>query len=121
MRSVNDIYAKVFADSWDKEALADYGTDTCYTYGEFAQNIAKLHLIFDTYKIERGDKIAVLGKNSSHWITTFFAAITYGAVIVPILDEFNPKDVIHIFNHSETRPFFCDNWFLSKEIGRAHV
>ena len=114
MQTFNTIFQEIIKKNWQKEALADYGTDLCYTYGQFSKEISKLHTIFDICGVERGDKIAVLGKNSSHWIVTYFATITKGAVIVPILDEFNPKDVLHILNHSEPKLFFCDKWFLPK-------
>ncbi len=114
MKHFAEIYKDAFIKNWDKDAIADYGTKGSYTYGEFAAQIAKLHTIFDITSIQKGDKIAVLGKNTTSWIITYFAAITKGTVIVPILDEFNPKDVVHILNHSEAKLFFCDKWFNDK-------
>lgn len=114
MQRFAHIYKQTIIDCWNKEAVADYGTKVCYTYGQFAEKIAELHILFEIYDIQKGDKVAVLGKNSSNWIISFIATVNYGAIIVPILDEFNPKDVINIINHSESKLFFCDKWFYDK-------
>lgn len=114
MQKFAEVHKKTTISYWDKDAVADYGTTTCYTYGQFAKLIAEIHILFDIHSIQKGDKIAILGKNSSHWIATFIASVNYGAIAVPILDEFNKKDVVHILNHSEAKLFFCDNWFSSK-------
>lgn len=114
MQRFTHIYKQTIIDCWDKEAVANYGTKVSYTYGQFAEKIAELHVIFDIYNIQKGDKISVLGKNSSNWIISFIASVNYGAIIVPILDEFNSRDVINILNHSDTKLFFCDKWFFDK-------
>jgi len=96
------LYEHSFRDNWDLPCYTDYGEDQSYTYGEVAQEIAKLHLIFKYCNLRRGDKIAIIGKNNAHWCITFMAAITYGCIVVPILQDFNPNDVHHIVNHSES-------------------
>ena len=68
-----------------------------------------LHELYRRCGVKRGEKIALIGKNTSEWITTFIGTITYGAVIVPILQEFNPNDVQHIVNHSGSVLMFCSN------------
>ena len=67
-----------------------------------AQEIAKLHLLFKHCSLRRGDKIAIIGKNNARWCIAYMATITYGAIVVPILQDFNPNDVHHIVNHSES-------------------
>ncbi len=101
------IYERSFADNWELPALSDYNEGTTLTYGEFARNIARLHLFFSTLGIKPGDRIALMGKNTPTWVTVFIGTITYGAVIVPILQEFNPNDAQHIINHSEATILFC--------------
>ncbi len=96
------LYERSFRDNWDLPCYTDYGEDQSYTYGEVAQEIAKLHLIFKYCNLRRGDKIAIIGKNNAHWCITFMATITYGGIVVPILQDFNPNDVHHIVNHSES-------------------
>ena len=76
-----------------------------------AREIAKLHLLFQKAGIAQGDKIALIGRNNPRWCITYLATITYGAVIVPILQDFNPNDVIHIINHSESRLLFLGDNF----------
>ena len=100
------IYEKSFQDNWELPALSDYNTKFILTYGAFATEIAKIHLLYKNFGIERGDHIALIGKNTPSWVTVFMATITYGAVIVPILQEFNPNDVQHIINHSEAKLLF---------------
>jgi long-chain acyl-CoA synthetase len=95
------MYEGSFKEYFNLPALTEYGTSTSYTYGEAAQEIAKLHLLFEAANVQRGDKIAVIGKSSCGWCIAYLATVTYGAVIVPILQDFNPNDVHHIINHSE--------------------
>lgn len=88
--------------NWDLDALTDYKGATLQ-YKDVARKIEKLHIIFEQSGIKPGDKIAVCGRNSSHWGVTFLATLTYGAVIVPILHEFKADNVHNIVNHSEAR------------------
>ena len=90
---------------WDMDSLTDYKGVT-YQYKDVARKIEKLHIIFEESGIKPGDKIAVCGRNMSHWGVTFLATVTYGAVIVPILHEFKPDQVHNIVNHSEARLLF---------------
>ncbi len=107
--SLNKIYATSFQDNWSLPALSEYGSDKTFTYAELANRIAKMHLTFELAGIKRGDKIALIGRNSPGWIITFMATITYGATIVPILQDFNPTDAQHILNHSESVLLFVEN------------
>ena len=100
------IYENTFRENWSLEAVTDYGTTNTLTYAQLAENIAKLHLLFKRADIQVGDKIAVMGKNNANWVTTFLATVTYGAVIVPILQDFKANDAIHIINHSESKLLF---------------
>ena len=90
---------------WDLPALTDYKGATLQ-YKDVARKIEKIHIIFEESGIKPGDKIAVCGRNSSHWGVTFMATLTYGAVIVPILHEFKADNVHNIVNHSEARMLF---------------
>ena len=101
------IYEKSFVDNWDLPALSDYNAKTTLTYGEFARAVARLHLLYKLCGIKPGDKVALIGKNTPTWVTVFIGTITYGAVIVPILSEFNPTDAQHIINHSEAQIMFA--------------
>jgi len=100
------IYERSFIDNWELPALTDYNTSETLTYGEFSRNIAKLHLFYRLCGVKQGDRIALIGKNTPNWVTVFMATITYGAVIVPVLQEFNPTDAQHIINHSEATLLF---------------
>ena len=100
------IYERSFRENWLLEAVTDYGTSNTLTYAQLAENVAKLHLLFKQAGVNVGDKVAVMGKNNANWVTTFLAAVTYGAVIVPILQDFKANDAIHIVNHSESTLLF---------------
>ncbi|MBO4814671.1 MAG: AMP-binding protein [Muribaculaceae bacterium] len=100
------IYEQSFRDNWELEALSDYNSKFTLTYGAFATEIERIHLLYKYAGIKQGDHVALIGKNTPAWVTVFMATITYGAVIVPILQEFNPNDVQHIVNHSEAKLLF---------------
>ena len=94
------LFENSFKENWDKPALYDYLTGIEKSYGEMATKIARLHALYEKLKIRPGDKIALSGKNSSSWAIVFMATVTYGAVIVPVLEEFNHNDITHVLNHS---------------------
>ena len=100
------VYQESFRNNWDLPALTEYGSDEVLSYGEMARHIARFHLFFSQMGIKRGDKVALIGKNSATWVMCFMATITYGATIVPILSDFNPHDAQHIVNHSEASLLF---------------
>jgi long-chain acyl-CoA synthetase len=113
-----DLYAQSFRNNWSLPAFSDYqGTTT--TYGEAAQVIRQIHCYFRESGINKGDKIAILGRNSSNWAISFLAIAGYGAVSVPVLPDFNPEDIHHILNHSESRFLFAaDNLFEKLDPAR---
>ncbi len=107
-----DLYEKSFRENCDLLALKDYFKGEQFTYFEFAREIAKLHLMFESAGIEKGDKISLVGRNNPRWCISYIATITYGAVIVPILQDFNASDIVRIVNHSESRMLFLgDNYW----------
>lgn len=91
--------------NWDLDALTDYKGATLQ-YKDVARKIEKLHILLAESGIQPGDKVAICGRNSSHWGVAFLAILTYGAVAVPILHEFKADNVHHIVNHSEARLLF---------------
>ena len=107
------IYEASFRNNSDLPALTDYFGGDTLTYLETAREIAKLHLLFNEAGIREGDKIALIGRNNIRWCVTYIATITYGAVIVPILQDFNPADMMNIINHSESRMLFIGDNFMA--------
>ena len=103
------IYERSFIENWDLPALTDYVTGKTYTYGNLATDIAKTHVFFESIGLEPGDKVAICGKDSVEWVKIYMAVVTYGAVVVPILSDFNPVDITHIVNHSEAQLLFVSN------------
>ncbi len=92
-------------NNWDLDALTDYNGATLQ-YKDVARKIEKIHIILEESGVKKGDKIGICGRNSSHWGVTFLAALTYGAVAVPILHEFKADNVHNIVNHSECKLLF---------------
>ena len=103
------IYERSFQENWDLPALTDYGKDVTYTFGGLANEIAKIHLLFDACRVRRGDKVALVGKDCARWCVAYMATVTYGAIIVPILQDFSPNDIHHIINHSEASFLFVSD------------
>ncbi|MDH6358523.1 AMP-binding protein [Parabacteroides sp. PF5-9] len=108
-------FLAIIADSikeyWGLPAFSDYKGET-YTYKDVAHRIEKLHIIFEHAGIQKGDKIALVGRNSSNWAISFFGILAYGAVVVPILHDFKPDNIHHIVNHSGAKAVLAggNNW-----------
>lgn len=103
------LYEKSFTENWDLPALSEFSKPGRITYAALATDIAMSHMLFESIGIKPGDKIAVCGKDSADWVKVYMAVVTYGAVIVPILADFNPLDITHIVNHSEAEMLFISN------------
>lgn len=110
-QNFNELYEKSFKENWELPALSDY-KGISYTYGEVAKQVARLHLMYETMGIKRGDKIAVFGKNSANWCISFMSVFTYGAVVVPILSDFKPDDAHTIINHSDSVMLIADKQIM---------
>ena len=100
------MYEQSFRENREMSAVTNYFTGETYSYYGFAKEIAKLHILFDEAGIKMGDKIALVGQNTPRWCAVYIATITYGAVIVPIMQTFTSTDIQHIVNHSESRLLF---------------
>ena len=105
------IYEKSFREHREMSAVTDYFTGETYSYYGFAKEIAKLHILFEEAGIKPKDKIALVGRNTPRWCAVYIATMTYGAVIVPILQDFTSNDIQHIVNHSESRLLFLTDSF----------
>ncbi len=90
---------------WDEPALSDYITGYTLTYGQMAEKVAELHILFEEAGIKKGDKVALCGRNSANWAVSFMAVTTYEAVAVSILAEFSPESVHSLVNHSDAKLF----------------
>ena len=94
--------------NWDIEALSNF-REKGYTYRDIASRILKIHIFFNDLGIKEGDMIALVGRNSANWCVVYLAAVTYGAVIVPVLPDFKPEDLMNIINHSDSKILFVDD------------
>ena len=105
IKSFNACIEKSIKDNWDKDALTDYLGATLQ-YHDVARKIEKLHILFENSGLKKGDKVALCGRNSSSWAVAFFATLSYGAVAVPVQNEFKPEQIYNIVNHSESKLLF---------------
>lgn len=105
------LYENSFKENWALPALTDYGDGNTFSYEELAKQIARIHLLFEKSGVRPGDKVALIGKDCIRWCAVYMATVTYGAVIVPILQDFNPNDMQHIINHSESVLLFVGDRF----------
>ena len=103
--SFNSYIEQSIIKNWNLDALTDYKGSTLQ-YHDVARKIEKLHILFENSDVKKGDKIAVCGRNSSQWAVAFLAIITYGAIVVPIQNEFKPEQIHNIVNHSESKLLF---------------
>ncbi|MBO4710454.1 AMP-binding protein [bacterium] len=108
---------KVFEDAfklnWEKPCFSDYGSDPL-TFGEVAFKIKKFHTIFSANGVKKGDKIAICGKNSTNWAIVYLSTLTYGAVTVPLLNDFTAEEIHHLVNHSESKFLFAAENIVEK-------
>ncbi|MBR1787515.1 MAG: AMP-binding protein [Paludibacteraceae bacterium] len=124
-----DNFVRMFEDSfrhnWNEPCFTDYETNKTLTYGQVAEQVEKLHIVFQKCGLKKDDNIALIGRNSTNWAIAYIATITYGAVIVPILHDFHAKDVHHILRHSDSKFLFSSEviWdhLDENEIGEVRV
>ena len=115
------LFEKSFKENWELPALTEYNTKQTYTYQQVAEEVAKMHILFENLNIKKNDKIALVGRNTPTWAIAFVSVVTYGAVIVPILQDFHPNDIHHIVNHSDSVLFFLsDNVWDTIEEEKIH-
>ena len=107
--SFNAYIQRAIVDNWDQDALTDYQGITLQ-FHDVARKIEKLHILFENSDVKQGDKIAICGRNSAHWAVAYLATLTYGAVAVPILHEFNGEQIQNIVNHSESKLLFIGDY-----------
>jgi long-chain acyl-CoA synthetase len=112
--SLVTLFEEAIRKNWDNQALSDYG-GAGFTYKEAGEKILQVHQIFREAEIQKGDKIALLGKNSAQWCILYLATVNYGAVIVPILPDFKPADIHHIVTHSDSVILLVED-FLFKDL-----
>ncbi len=120
--SVNKIFEESIKKNWDRPAISNYQGVTLH-YRDLARRIAKLHIVFEECGLQKGDKVAICSRNQANWVVSFLAAMTYGAVPVPLMHEFKPSNICHLVNHSEARILFVDEviWEGLSEIDMSDL
>jgi len=114
----NEYIRKAIIENWNQDALTDYQGQTLQ-FHDVARKIEKLHILFENSGLTKGDKVAICGRNSAHWAVAFLATLTYGAVAVPILHEFNAEQIHNIVNHSEAKLLFVGDYVVKTVVPDA--
>ena len=120
--SVNKIFEESFRKNWDRPAISNYQGVTL-KFGDVARRMEKLHIMFEECGLSKGDKVAICSRNQANWAVSFLAAMTYGAVPVPLLHEFKSANIHHLVNHSEAKILFVDDviWEGLSEMPDLHA
>lgn len=109
--SFNSYIEKSIKQNWNLDALTDYQGITLQ-YHDVARKIEKLHILFENSNVKEGDKIAICGRNSANWAVVFLATLTYGAVAVPVQNEFSAEQIYNVVNHSEAKLLFVGDYVV---------
>lgn len=109
-------YNEIFPAHWTEDALTDFDGYVNYTFGGLAKEMARLGLLYEKLGIQKGDKIAIAGRNSAHWGAAYLSIAAYGGVIVSILQDFKVTDIIGLLNHSESKMLFVGQ-YVWKTLG----
>lgn len=113
--SFNEYIQKAVVENWDHDALTDYQGVTLQ-FHDVARKIEKIHILFEHAGVQKSDKIAICGRNSAHWAVAYLATLTYGAVAVPILHEFNAEQIHNIVNHSDSKLLFVGDYIVKSIV-----
>ncbi len=98
---------KTMNQDWNGPALCDFNGEH-YSFADVARKIERIHIVFESVGIKKGDKITLCGKNSAAWAISFLAINTYEAVVVPLLADFLPENVNYLVDHSDSVMLFTD-------------
>ena len=110
---------EIMSHQWDDLALSDYGEETSYTFGQLAEKMLKMHTLFKQLGIEKGDKIALCGRNCANWAVAYLAIVSYGAVVVSILQDFKAEDIQKLIRHSDSKMLFVGHYIWKELQGES--
>lgn len=97
---------EVMSHQWNDAALTDYGENHEYTFSELATEMLRMHILFEKLGLKKGSKIAIAGRNCANWAVSYLSIASYEAVCVSILQDFHPKDIAHLLEHSDSEMLF---------------
>ena len=110
---------EIMSHQWDDLALSDYGEETSYTFGQLAEKMLKMQTLFKQLGIEKGDKIALCGRNCANWAVAYLAIVSYGAVVVSILQDFKAEDIQKLIRHSDSKMLFVGPYIWKELQGES--
>lgn len=110
---LNELFEDSLKEFWSKKCFSDYQSDE-YTFEEVGNTIVRHHLTWKAAGFEPGFRVAICGRNCSQWAISLISAFTYGAVAVPLLNEFTSEQISRLVNHSETKILFVSQNIWNK-------
>lgn len=110
---LNTMFSDAIRTNWERKALIDYNADS-FTYAQVARQIARLHIIYSRHDVVPGDKVALCARNCARWAMSFLSVITYGAVAVPLMNDFTPDNIESLVTHSDAKILFTDHTVWGK-------
>ena len=106
-------FEQTVKECWNNPALNDY-KGPVKTYGQLAEDIEKMNLLWKAAGLVKGDKVAINAKSSAAWATVFFAAQAGGFVAVQIFNAFTPSDIMSLTNHSDSKVLYTEKAIFDK-------
>ena len=88
--------------------------DTPITYHDFYERVLAVTAMLEKVGVESGEKVAILSANGPNWGVTYFAITFMGAVVVPLLPDFNEQEIRNVLEHSEVKVLFISRALIPK-------
>ena len=101
---------EIISSNWNGMAVSDFEGEVSYTYGQMAQKVAYLGMLFERLGLKEGDKVVICGRNSSNWGVAYLSVAAARGVVVSILPEFTSESIHELTNHSDARFMFVGPW-----------
>lgn len=104
-RSVKQYSSRTAVSLYERESM---------TYAEFAERVAYVQKLLTEAGLQSGDKVALLSSSMPNWSVCYFAVVTAGMIVVPILPDFSGPELDKIIVHSEAKALCVSDKLYSK-------
>ena len=104
------------AAKYDSRPALSMVVGSVYTYRDFERLSRGIAQALASNGIKKGDRVALLAENSPQWVIAWFGIVRAGAIVVPILNDFMPKQIANIIQHSGAKIVFASNKLKAKLV-----
>ncbi len=101
-------------ENYGNRPVVAFVDETPLTYTEFDKQRLSVISLLEKLKIQSGDRVALLSTNMPNWGITYFAIVSMGAIVVPILPDFSENEIDNVMAHSESKAIFVSEGLKSK-------